>query len=88
VNIWIGRRLFQVVALPHAGAAVVVALLHATAPAAPRTGACALTPIDTLSFTLYQSLAAFGLMPQAVYFVCFSPAFIFSNLSRGPPTPL
>ena len=79
MNIWIGRRLFQVVALPHAGAAVIVA--HAK-------GTCALAPINTLSFTLYQSLAAFGLTPQAVYYICFSPAFIFDNLSRGPPAHL
>ena len=74
MNIWIGRQLFQAVALP-----------CATAVAAHATGTCALASIDTLSFTLYQSLAAFGLPPQAVYFVCFSPAFVFENLPRGPP---
>lgn len=74
MNIWIGRRLFQVVASP-----------RATKGAAPQTGACALTPTDTFCFTLYQPLSAFGLTPQAVYYICFSPAFIFDNLSRGPP---
>jgi len=61
--------------------------LHATAGAVvlPANGACAPGPIDTLSFTLYQSSTAFGLTPKAVYFICFSPAFIFENLARGPP---
>jgi len=76
VSVRIARGLFQVVALRHA--TVIVA--HAK-------GACAPAPIDTLSFTLYQSLAAYGLPPRAVYFVCFSPAFIFANLARGPPAP-
>ena len=74
MNTWFGRRLFQVVALP-----------HATNFAAHETGACATIPIDTLSFNLYLSLAAFGLTPQAVYFIRFLPAFIFANLARGPP---
>jgi len=76
VTVEIARRLFQVAALLYAAAGVI---------AAPQTGARAPVPVNTHSFTRYQSLAAFGLPPRAVYFVCFSPAFIFDNLPRGPP---
>ncbi len=76
MTIGIARGLFRVTALLYAAAGVIVA---------PAKGARAPVPVNTHSFTRYQSLTAFGLPPRAVYFVCFSPAFIFSNLSRGPP---
>jgi len=79
VTVGITRGLFRVAALPHAAAGVIVT---------PAKGARAPVPVNTHSFTRYQSLAAFGLQPQAVYFVCFSPAFIFDNLARGPPAHL
>ncbi len=76
MTVRIARGLFRVTALLYAAAGVI---------AAPAKGARALDPVNTHSFTHSESLTAFGLPPQAVYFVCFSPAFIFDNLSRGPP---
>jgi len=78
VTVRIARGLFRVAALLYAATGVIVA---------PAKGARAPVPVNTHSFPRYQSLAAFGSPPQAVYFVCFSPAFIFSNLARGPPRP-
>ena len=79
MTVRIARGLFRVAALLYAAAGVIVA---------PAKGARAPVPINTHSFPRYQSLTAFGSPPQAVYFVCFSPAFIFDNLSRGPPAHL
>ena len=76
MTVRIARGLFRVAALLYAAAGVIVA---------PAKGARAPVPINTHSFPRYQSLTAFGSPPQAVYFVCFSPAFVFENLPRGPP---
>jgi hypothetical protein len=79
VTIGIGRGLFRVAELLYATAAVIVA---------PATGTSEHIPIDRLYSARFQSLAAARLPYRAAYFVCFSPAFIFDNLSRGPPAPL
>lgn len=78
MTVRIVRDLFQVVALLYAAAGAIVA---------PAAGARRLVPINTLDLTRSQSLTALGLSPRAVYFICFSPAFIFANLPRGPPAP-
>jgi hypothetical protein len=76
VTIGIGRGLFRVAALLYATAAVIVA---------PAMSTSEHIPIDRLNSARSQSLAAARLPYRAAYFVCFSPAFIFDNLSRGPP---
>jgi hypothetical protein len=78
VTIGIKRGLFRV-----------AELLHATAAAtfAPAMGTSEHIPIDRLNSARSQSLAAARLPYRAAYFICFSPAFIFDNLSRAPPLP-
>ncbi len=78
MTIGIRRELFRVAALLHATAAVAVALAMGTSEHIP-TG--------RLNSTRSQSLAAARLPYRAAYFICFTPAFIFDNLSRGPPLP-
>lgn len=80
MTIGIMRGLFRVAALLHATAAVIVAPVMSTSEH---------IPIDRLNSTSthFRSLAAARLLYRAVYFVCFSPAFIFANLPRGPPAP-
>ena len=76
MTIWFGRGLFRVAALLYATAAVAVA---------PAMSTSEHIPIDRLNSARSRSLAAARLPYRAAYFVCFSPAFIFDNLSRGPP---
>lgn len=78
MTVRIVRDLFQVVALLYVAADAIVA---------PAAGARRLVPINTLDLTRSQSLAVARLPYRAAYFVCFSPAFIFANLPRGPPAP-
>ena len=75
----IGKGLFRVAELLHATAAVIVA---------PATGTSENIPVDRLNSIRSQSLAAARLPYRATYIVCFSPAFIFDNLSRAPPSRL
>ena len=79
MTIGIRRELFRVAALLHATAAVAVALAMGTSEH---------IPIDRLNSARSQSLAAARLPYRAAYFICFSPAFIFANLPRGPPLSL
>jgi hypothetical protein len=76
VTIWFGRGLFRVAVLLYATAAVTVA---------PAMGTSEHIPIDRLNSARSRSLAAARLSYRAAYYVCFSPAFIFANLPRGPP---
>lgn len=78
VTIGIGRYLFQIAALLKAAAAAI---------AAPLTSNCEHVFVDRLNSTCFRSLAAAWLPYRAAYIVCFSPAFIFANLPRGPPIP-
>jgi hypothetical protein len=65
-------------------------LLYATAAEsfAPAIDTSEHIPIDRLYSARSRSLTAARLTYRAACFVCFSPAFIFDNLSRGPPAPL
>jgi hypothetical protein len=74
----IGKGLFRVAALLPATAAVIVV---------PTMSTSEHIPIDRLNSTRFRSLAAARLPYQEAYIVCFSPAFIFANLPRGPPIP-
>ena len=78
MTIWFGRGLFRVAELLYATAAVIVA---------PAMGTSEHIPIDRFNSARSRSLAAARLLYRAAYFVCFSPAFIFANLPRGPPLP-
>jgi len=77
VDIWYGRRLFQVVASVHASA--LDAQKKDDRPPRPPV------PICTLIFNLHRLLSAFWAELKTVYIISFSPAFIFENLARGPP---
>ena len=79
MTIGFGKELFCDAVLLYATAAVTVA---------PAMGTSEHIPIDRLNSARSQSLAAARLPYRAAYFVCFTPAFIFDNLSRGPPIPL
>ena len=79
MTIGIKRGLFRAAELLYATAAVTVA---------PAMGTSEHIPIDRLNSARSQSLAAARLPYRAAYFVCFSPAFIFANLPRGPPLSL
>jgi hypothetical protein len=78
VTIGIGRGLFRVAEFLHTTAAVILA---------PAMGTSEHIPIDRLNFARSRSLPAARLPYRAAYYVCFTPAFIFDNLSRGPPLP-
>jgi hypothetical protein len=79
VTIGIKRGLFRVAELLYATAAVTVV---------PAMSTSEHIPIDRLNSTRSQSSAAARLPYRAAYIVCFSPAFIFANLPRGPPSRL
>ena len=79
MTIGIKRGLFRAAELLYATAAVTVA---------PAMGTSEHIPIDRLNSARSQSLAAARLPYRAAYFICFSPAFIFANLPRGPPLSL
>ena len=77
VNILFGRELFRL-----------AGLLYATAASGSAPSARAFKHIITINTpdpAHTRSLTAGQLVCRAVYMICFSPAFIFANLSRGPP---
>ncbi len=78
MTIWFGSGLFRVAVLLRATVAVTVAPIMSTSEH---------IPIDRFNSARSRSLAAARLPYRAAYFICFSPAFIFANLPRGPPLP-